>query len=75
MQTLTIYKLGFNQNYYTFTVILLIKIVLSSNVPWTKFMNYQCVEMRSVPVRHSAPTSHSAPMQHPGKRCRPASCV
>jgi len=30
MQTLVIYKLGFNQNYYTFTLILLLKIVLRS---------------------------------------------
>ena len=33
MQTLIIYKLGFNQNYYTFTLILLIKIVLYSKFP------------------------------------------
>jgi len=33
VQTLTIYKLGFNQNYYTFTLTLLIKIVLCSKVP------------------------------------------
>ena len=31
LETLIIYKLGFNQNYYTFTSILLIKIVLCSN--------------------------------------------
>jgi len=31
MQTLVIDKLGFNQNYYTFTLILLIKTVLCSN--------------------------------------------
>ena len=30
LQTLIIYKLGFNQNYYTFTLMLLIKIVLCS---------------------------------------------
>ena len=28
-----IYKLGFNQNYYTFTLILLIKIVVCSKFP------------------------------------------
>jgi len=33
MQTLIIYKLGFNQNYYTFTLIVLIKIVLGSKFP------------------------------------------
>ena len=30
VETLIIYKLGFNQNYYTFALILLIKIVLCS---------------------------------------------
>ena len=33
VETLMIYKLGFNQNYYTFTLILLIKIVLCSKFP------------------------------------------
>ena len=33
MQTHTIYKLGFNQNYYTFTFLLLIKIVMCSKFP------------------------------------------
>ena len=33
MQTLIIYKLGFNQNYYTFTLILLIQIVMCSKFP------------------------------------------
>ena len=33
MQTLIIYKLGFNQNYHTFTLMLLIKIVLCSECP------------------------------------------
>ena len=33
MQTLAIYKLGFNQNYYTFTLISLMKIVLCSKFP------------------------------------------
>jgi hypothetical protein len=46
MQTLMIYKLGFNQNHYTFTLILLIKIVLSSKFIWTKFIIYKCFGMR-----------------------------
>jgi hypothetical protein len=33
MQTLIIYKLGFNQNYYTISLTLLIKIVMCSKVP------------------------------------------
>ena len=30
VRTLVIYKLGFDQNYYTFTLVLLIKIVMRS---------------------------------------------
>jgi len=41
-----IYKLGFNQNYYTFALILLIKIILCSEFHWTKFINYECFHMR-----------------------------
>jgi len=33
MQTLMIHQLGFDQNYYTLTFILLIKIVLCSKFP------------------------------------------
>jgi hypothetical protein len=46
MQTLTIYELGFNQNYYTSALIFLINIVLCSKFPLTKFVNYKCFEMR-----------------------------
>jgi hypothetical protein len=55
MHTLIMYELGFNQNYYTFTLISRIKIVLCR----TKFINHKCFEMRfgeegltgTVPVR------------------------
>ena len=47
MQTLMIYKLGFNQNYYTFTFLLLTKIVLCGEFPCTKFLNYKCFGVRS----------------------------
>ena len=47
MQTLIIYKLGFNQNYYTFTLMLLIKIVLCIKFPWINFIKYKCFEMKS----------------------------
>ena len=47
LQTLMIYKLGFNQNYYTIALLLLIKIVLCSKFPWTKFINYKCFHMGS----------------------------
>jgi len=33
VETLIIYKLGFNQNYYTFALILLTKIVMCSKFP------------------------------------------
>ena len=33
MQTLIVYRLGFNQNYYTFTLILIINIVLCGKLP------------------------------------------
>jgi len=46
METLIIHKLGFNQNYYTFTLILRIKIFMCSKFPWTKFINYKCFVMR-----------------------------
>ena len=39
-QILIIHKLGFNQNYYTFTLILLIKIVLISKFPGKNFIDY-----------------------------------
>ena len=47
MQTLTICKLGFNQNYCTFTLILLTMIVLCSTFIWTNSVNYKCFEMKS----------------------------
>ena len=49
MQTLMTCKLGFNQNNYTFSLMLLIKIVLCSDFLWTKFINLiniKCFEMR-----------------------------
>ena len=46
VQTLIIYKLGFNQNYHTFDLKLLIQIVLCTKFPWTKFINYKCFDMR-----------------------------
>jgi len=47
VETLIIYKLGFVQNYYTFALILLIKIVMCKNNPQTNFINYKCFEMKS----------------------------
>ena len=47
LQTLMIYKLGFNQSYDTFTSITQIKIVLCSEFPWTEFMNDKCFHMIS----------------------------
>ena len=41
-----IYELGFSRNCYTFTLILLIKIVLYSKCPWTKVISYKWFEIR-----------------------------
>ena len=47
VKTVIIYKLGFNQYYYTFTSILLIRILLCSKFSWTKFINYKCFGIKS----------------------------
>ena len=57
MQTLLIYEFGFNQNSYTFTWILLIKIVVCSEIPWTKFINWKCFEIRPAPPETQRPHS------------------
>ena len=41
MQKLAINDLGFDQNYHTFAVILLMKIVLCSKFHRSRFMNYK----------------------------------
>ena len=41
-----IYQLDFNQNYYTFASILLIKIVLCSKLHLIKSISYKCFQMR-----------------------------
>ena len=46
MKTVIIYKLGFNANYYSFTLILPIKIVMCSKFLCTKFISYNCFGMR-----------------------------
>ena len=47
MQTLMISRLGFNQNYYTFTLILLTTIVMCSQIPRTEFVDDRRFEMIS----------------------------
>jgi len=46
LQILVIYKLGFGQNFYTFTLILLVRIVLCSEFPWTKFADIKCFDCK-----------------------------
>ena len=53
-QTLVIYRTGFNQVYYTLTLILLVKIVMCSKIPYTKFINCKCFDMR---LRRGPPAS------------------
>ena len=48
MPTLIMYRLGFNQNYYSFTLILLTQIVMRSKFSWNKFISYRCFELRSL---------------------------
>ena len=63
LQTLIIYKLGCNQNCYTFTLILLMKIVMCSKFPCTKFINYKCFDMR-----FRRQTSRHTPPSHAPRR-------
>ena len=44
--TLAIYKLDCNQNYYTFSLMLLSNTVLHSKLCWTKFMGNKCFRMK-----------------------------
>jgi hypothetical protein len=46
--TLTIYKLVFNQNYYTFTLIFPTNIVLYCIFSCTQSINYECFEMSAL---------------------------
>ena len=43
-----IHKFGENQNHFTFTLILLIMIVLCSKFPWTKVINHKCFDTQSL---------------------------
>ena len=49
MQTLLSYRRGCNRNYYMFTLMILIKIVLCSEFSWTESINHKSFEMRIVP--------------------------
>ena len=41
-----IYELGFNRNYYTVTLILLIMIVLCGFFSFTKFIIFECFDLK-----------------------------
>ena len=47
METIKICKLGFNQDHYTFALILLMKIVLCSKCYRIKLIDYKCFHMKS----------------------------
>ena len=47
VETLTKYKLGFNQNHNTFDSILLVKIIMCSKIHSNKFINYRLFNMKS----------------------------
>ena len=55
LQTLVIYKVGFNQNNYTFTSILLIEIVLCRTFSWAKFINHKCFHMNQEQAASAGP--------------------
>jgi hypothetical protein len=60
LQTLTIYKLGVDQNYYTFSLTLLTNIVLCSKIPSTWFIRQKCFDKKSdnkIRVRFKLSTS------------------
>ena len=46
LQTLKIYKLGFNQNHFTLTSMLLMKSFSCSELSWCEFINNKCCDMR-----------------------------
>ena len=66
LETLTIHTLGFNQNDYTFSLILLIKIILRSKFPETKFINCKCFDIKF----HVQP-EHVQPMRDTRSRTGP----
>ena len=59
MQTRIFPKIHFNQNHHTFTSILLTKIVLCSNFPWTKSINCNWFAMKSAPLPNEEGTSYT----------------
>ena len=61
VETLMIHEPGFNQNYWTFTLILLMKIVLCSKFPSTGFIHLECFDKKSSPRRRYAALDDAAP--------------
>ena len=55
METFIIYKLGFNQKYKNFKIMLLIKIVLWSKFSSMKMIKYECFEIKSVAAEEVRP--------------------
>ena len=69
LQTLTIHKLGCNQNYYTFTLISLIKIVMLGKFPGTEFINYKCLQMRLRSILALMERHRARLVPHQGSGC------
>ena len=67
MQTIILHKLGFNQNYYTVTS-MLINIVLCGKFPWTKFTNYKCFDMKAPLMPHNLQGVRDHGAQFRGRR-------
>ena len=53
-----VYRLGPNQKYYTFALILLIRIVMLSKTYWTKCINYKYSHMKSHSVNPLVSTAN-----------------
>ena len=47
LHTRMIYKIGFIQSYYMFTLILPIKIVMCGKSPWTEFIHNRYCDVKS----------------------------
>ena len=63
-----IYQIGFNQNYYTFSSILLLKIVVCSKFSWTKFIDDKYFDSKSL-------SYHVLHLVHPARWVNSFECV
>ena len=71
MQTLILYKLSFNQNYFMSTLVVLINIDMCGKFPWTESINYECFDFKKSPCtrfpwwQHSLSWCSAPPLRGP----------